>query len=183
MTQKQDTIFLAHKFETIFKTYYSVAKNFAYMLLKSEEDSEDIAQEVFARLWTQPEIWTDNDDIGGYIYTSTKNTTFNFIKHKRIEQAYQEQYIEKSFIEELFKSEDTLAPIYYKEVELIVRLVLSRLPERRREIFEMSRFKKMTNPEIAQKLNISTRTVEHHIYLVLLEMKKIIFIAFFSYFL
>ena len=181
MNQNQDTIFLAHKFETIFNTYFSAAKNFAYMLLKSEEDAEDIAQDVFARLWTQPEIWTDNEDIGTYIYAMAKNTTFNFIKHKRIEQDYQEQYFEKVLIEELIRTDETLEPIYYKEVELIVRLILSRLPERRREIFEMSRFRKMTNNEIAEKLNISVRTVEHQIYRTLLEIKKVIFIAFFLY--
>ena len=182
MSQNQDTIFLARKFEIIFNTYFSAAKNFAYMLLKSEEDAEDIAQDIFAKLWTQPETWIDNENIVTYIFTITKNATLNFIKHKKIEQAYQEKFIEKNLVEELFKSENTLEPIYYKEVELIIRLVLSRLPERRREIFEMSRFKKMTNPEIAEKLNISVRTVEHHIYLVLLEMRKIIFIAFFSHF-
>lgn len=75
--------------------------------------------------------------------------------------------------------EDTLDPIYYKEALLIIRLILDRLPERRRKVFEMSRINNMSNMEIAQALNISVRTVEHQIYLTLLEIKKTIFIAFF----
>lgn len=40
----------------------------------------------------------------------------------------------------------------------------------------------MSNQEIAEKLNISVRTVEHQIYRTMLELKKIIFIAFFFHF-
>ena len=159
MTPDQDERLLAQQFETIFTKYYSVVKYFALMLLKSEEDAKDITQDVFTKL--------------------TKSTTLNFIKHKKVELAYQEKIIEKTLIDELFQSEDTLNPIYYKEAQLIIKLVLERLPEQRRMIFEMSRFKHMSNLEIAEKLNISRRTVEHHIYLTLLEMKKIIFFAFF----
>ena len=182
MNQIRPIAYLAQEFEKIFTAYFSASKRFAFLLLKSEEDAEDIAQDVFAKLWTQPQVWTDNKDIATYIYAMTKNATFNFIKHKKIEQAYQEQFIEKSLIEELFISEDTLEPIYYKEAELIIRLVLDRLPPRRKEIFVLSRFKKMNNPQIAEKYQISIRTVEHQIYLALLEMKKAIFIAFFLYF-
>lgn len=179
MSQNQDPIHLARQFEIIFTTHYSAVKYFSINLLKSEEDAEDIIQDVFAKLWTQPEVWLENKDISQYIYAMTKNTTFNFIKRKRVEQSYQEQLSQKYLIEDLLKSEDTLDPIYYKEALLIIRLILDRLPERRRKVFEMSRINNMSNMEIAQTLNISVRTVEHQIYLTLLEIKKTIFIAFF----
>lgn len=62
-------------------------------------------------------------------------------------------------------------------------MVLERLPEQRRKIFEMSRLKEMTNKEIAVALHLSVRTVEHQIYLTLQELRKIVFILFFLYFL
>lgn len=184
MPQNRDDILLAQEFETIFTGYYSAVKYFAFMLLKSEADAEDITQDVFTKLWTQPQIWTNRDsaEISNYIFAMTKHITINFIKHKRIVEEYQESVIEKSLIEELFQTDSTLEPIYYKEAELLVRLVLSRLPERRREIFVLSRLKNMSNQEIAEKLNISIRTVEHQIYRTMLELKKTIFIAFFFYF-
>lgn len=83
MSQNQDPIHLARQFEIIFTTHYSAVKYFAINLLKSEEDAEDIIQDVFAKLWTQPEVWLKNKDIGQYIYAMTKNTTFNFIKRKK----------------------------------------------------------------------------------------------------
>ena len=183
MTTSQDNILLAKQFGMIFTEYYSVVKYFAFMLLKSEEDAKDITQDVFTKLWTKPELWAEVPNPTPYIYTLTKSTTLNFIKHKKIELAYQEKVIEKSLIEELSQTEDPLNAIYYKEVKLIIQLTLDRLPEQRRKIFEMSRFENMSNNEIAEKLNISVRTVEHHIYLTLLEMKKISFLFFFALFL
>ena len=128
MTTSQDNILLAKQFGMIFTEYYSVVKYFAFMLLKSEEDAEDIAQDVFTKLWTQPEIWTKVPNLKPYVYTLTKSTTLNFIKHKKIELAYQEKVIEKSLIEELSQTEDPLNAIYYKEVKLIIQLTLTVFP-------------------------------------------------------
>ena len=56
------------------------------------------------------------------------------------------------------------------------------MPEQRRKVFSMSRKNGMSNQEIADKLQLSVRTVERHIYLALQELKKVILIAFFFYF-
>ena len=164
MTPDQDERLLAQQFETIFTKYYSVVKYFALMLLKSEEDAKDITQDVFTKLWTKPELWAEVPNPTPYIYTLTKSTTLNFIKHKKIELAYQEKVIEKSLIEELSQTEDPLNAIYYKEVKLIIQLTLDRLPEQRRKIFEMSRFENMSNNEIAEKLNLPLGTVKSRIF-------------------
>lgn len=182
MTENREDILLAQQFETIFTNYFPTVKHFALTLLKSGEDAEDIAQDVFAKLWTQPQLWVNNNDINTYIYAMAKHSTFNFIRHKKIVQEYEEGVIQKSLIDELFNSEDPFDPIYYREALLIIKLVLDRQPERRRIIFEMSRFKHMSHHEIAETLKISVRTVEQQIYRTLLELKKSIFIAFFSYF-
>lgn len=178
MTQES---YLVQDFEKIFRTQFSAVKHFIFTLLKSEEDAEDIAQDVFVKLWTNYETWKDNDGKDGYIYAVARNLTLDFIRHKRLEDNYRDEQIQEYSIKELFGSADILNPIYYNEIQLILKLALERFPERRRNIFEMSRFKKMSNVEIAEMLHISVRTVEHHIYLALQNLRKIIFILFFLY--
>ena len=180
MIQDRD---LVQHFEIIFKAHYSSVKYFIFFLLKSEQDAEDLAQDVFTKLWSRPEIWNNNDATNGYIFTMAKNVTLDFIKHKRLEQNYRDEQIQEILIKELFVSEDPLYPIYRDEIQLILDLALNKLPKRRRIIFEMSRLDSMSNQEIASSLDISVRTVEHQIYLALHELKKIIFILFFFYFL
>lgn len=63
-------------------------------------------------------------------------------------------------------------PLYYEEALLLMRLTLDRMPERRRQIFEMSRMQGLSNADIAEQLQLSVRTVEHQIYLALKELKK-----------
>ena len=65
---------------------------------------------------------------------------------------------------------------------LVIRLTLEKMPERRRLIFDLSRFKELSYKEIAERLNISIRTVEHQVYLVLIELKKVLLFFIFSVF-
>lgn len=167
------------KFEQFFLITFPKVKAFAWKMLGSEDDAEDVSQDVFVKLWNCPEIWEDQETWNGYIYAMVRNAIYDFLKHKSIVLQYQEQTVlnEKSLIEPDFQSQ-----LYAEEIELLVELALDNMPEQRRKIFIMSRKQGMTNQEIADKLNISVRTVEHHIYLALQNLKKIILILFFSYF-
>ena len=105
------------KFEQFFIMTYPKVKAFAWKLLKSEEDAEDIAQDIFAKLWTHPEIWENQETWNNYIYTMVRNHIYNFLKHKSIQQTYQEQCTK----EELTISEtDIHDQLYAKESELLI---------------------------------------------------------------
>lgn len=53
--------------------------------------------------------------------------------------------------------------IFSNEIERIVRQTLYQLPQQTRQAFILSRFKEMSNREIAETLNISVKGVEYHI--------------------
>ena len=72
---------------------------------------------------------------------------------------------------------DALEKLYYDDVRLLVEMALTRMPEKRRRIFEMSRFEEMSNKEIAEKLDIPLRTVEDCIYRTLKEMRELLSIV------
>ena len=170
------------KFQRFFIANFPKVKNFAQMLLKSEAEAEDVAQDVFCKLWLQPELWLDNDkELDNYIFIMTRNIVLNIFKHQQVEQDYQEEIMEKTLLYELTEKEEVLNNVYYKEMLMIVQLTLEKMPKRRRMIFEASRFQGLSNKDIAEKLGVSIRTVEHQIYLALIDLKKILlFLVFFS---
>lgn len=168
------------KFQKFFTANFPKVKNFAQMLLKSEAEAEDVAQDVFCKLWLQPEIWLDTDkDLGNYLFILTRNIVLNIFKHQQIEQEYQDEVVERTFLYELTEKEEILNNVYYKEMLMIVQLTLEKMPKRRRLIFKLSRFKGLSHKEIADKLDVSIRTIEHQVYLALIELKKILVLFIF----
>ena len=154
------------KFEQFFILTFPKVKAFAWKILHSEEDAEDIAQEI----WENKETWDS------YIYTMARNQIYNFLKHQSVELNYQEKLSQENSPSYEFDMYDKL---YAKELQLLIKLTLDNMPEQRRKVFSMSRQRGMSNQEIADNLQLSVRTVERHIYLALQELKKVILIAFF----
>ena len=83
------------KFEQFFILTFPKVKAFAWKILKSEEDAEDVAQDVFVKLWDNPEIWENKETWDSYIYTMARNQIYNFLKHKSVELTYQEKLIQE----------------------------------------------------------------------------------------
>ena len=86
------------KFQRFFTENFPKVKNYAQMLLRSEIDAEDVAQDVFYKLWLQPEIWLDNEkELDNYLFIMTRNIILNIFKHQQIEQDYQEGYQKRQY--------------------------------------------------------------------------------------
>lgn len=86
------------------------------------------------------------------MYSSVRNACFNYLKHLKVRQAHAAE--EKHFGE-------PVEEIIGNEVSTNIDLALGKLPEKCREVFELSRFKGMKYQEIAEYLNISVKTVEN----------------------
>jgi len=167
------------RFEQIFILAFPKVKAFALKLLGNKDDAEDIAQDVFVMLWNNARLWENGNLRDAYLYTTTRNSVLDLLRHRTVVRTYEER--EKSFTASL-TAPDFQDDLYAEELELIVKLALDTMPEQRRRVFVMSRQGGMTNSKIAEELGISVRTVEHHIYLALRELKKVILFSLFCIF-
>lgn len=159
------------KFEDIFKTFYPPVKKFAGMIVKSSHDAEDIAQEVFTQLWAKPEVWADNSDIDRYIFKMAKYQALNHLRHRNYISS-QITDADIDLVNTVLDDQSATDPLLYNEAALLLKLAIDRLPEKRRQIFKMSREEELSHKEIAQRLGISVRTVEAHIYAALSDLRK-----------
>ena len=60
------------EYNKLFRQYFIPVKSFIKKLVKSDDDAEDLAQDVFTQLWTKPDIWQNNTEIDRYIYRMAK---------------------------------------------------------------------------------------------------------------
>lgn len=167
-------------YEQYFMLMFPKVKAFIQKILKSEEDAEDIAQDVFVKLWNTPDLLEDILERGdSYVYVMARNHVFNFIKHKDIEQTYIENEQKKENAEDFPLESEIYGHIYEQELKLLIKMALEQMPDQRRRVFLLNRRDGKSNAEIAELLQLSIRTVERHLYLALVDLKKIILIAFF----
>lgn len=155
-------------FEILFKAFYPRVKSFALGMIKNPYEAEEIAQNVFLKVWTNREKLKSTYSLSSYIFTIVHNEVYDFFREKHYQLGYQQNI--RSNIPNLQYEIDSEYNI--KEIKAIVNRTLEEMPPQRRTIFKMSREQFLSNEEIAQALGLSKRTVEKHIGLALATIKK-----------
>ena len=77
--QKEDRLF-----ENIYLSYFPKMKRFAQEYVISEQDAENIVQDMFAELWEKREMFTCQTIRIAYLFTIIKNKCLNHLRHKTI---------------------------------------------------------------------------------------------------
>ena len=136
-------------------------------LVKSENDAEDLTQEIFLKLWTHRSRFTEVRTFGSYLYVLAKHTAFNYIESRRVNLVSLESASEEDE-ERSTPYEDLVA----KDLRLLVDMIVETMPPQRRMIYRMSRNEGLSNTEIAENLQLSKKTVENHLNLALKELRN-----------
>lgn len=142
------------QFEKVFKTYYPLLCQYAVRFLKSDDEAEEIVQELFYSLWEKRNKLNIHTSLKAYLYKATYLNCLDRIRQEKRHYAHQNS-IEIN-ADEGYEDHALEA----REVNLIIMETLEKLPERGKRIFQMSRFEGMKYQEIAEKLSISIKTVE-----------------------
>ena len=153
--------------EELFRYYYPRLYDFSKSFLKLEQGIDDILQEVFIRIWQNRKNIKDPNTFNAYIFTITRNLLLNELR-SRLNHKYLKDEIQKLSTAQEYLS---IEQHDYNELENIVDKVIGEMPKRQKEIFILSRSEGLSHKEIANKLQITTKTVEYHISLAIKFIK------------
>lgn len=151
--------------EMLYKIYYSKLFWFAKKFDSSTLEPDDFVQQTFLKLWEQRERLKDDVLFDKQLFTICKNIILNHLKR---ESRTVGQVEEKSFPKD---SEAEDLSIQHIRLEKL-RHIVSMMPPKRKKIFLLHRIENLTYEEIAQYLNISTKTIANHLHLATKFIKE-----------
>jgi RNA polymerase sigma-70 factor (family 1) len=144
-------------FNTLYKEYSGRLYRFALGYLKSEDEAEELVQEVFTIIWEKHTALKEELSFKSFLFT----IAFNIIRKHFRTKAYLSEYFKTGISDNL--DIRTSQKITYDSLYQYIIELVNKLPERRKEIFIKSRFHGLTIKEIAEEMKISHKTVENQL--------------------
>ena len=163
-------------FHKIFKLFYPKVYAFIRGFIKDLDDSEDLTQIVFIKLWNKRAIFHKVHHFDSYLFMLTKYTVFNYITTKKVSRFTSEDNVPE--ISDEYTPYDKLIA---KDLQLLIDMVVNEMPPKRKMIYKLSRIKGLSNEQIAEKLGKQKKTVENHLNIALNELRDALALSILVY--
>ena len=153
-------------FIEIFNSYNNKLYSFLLRITNSGEESLDIVQDIFMKLWINRTHLSSIDNFSSYIFRAAQNRALN--SFKRSMTVY--SILKKNPIVPLL--DDSIeANLKCKLLKTKLNEVVKKLPPQQSLVYKLSREQGLKHEEIAQQLNLSTSTVKNHMVQALKTIK------------
>ncbi len=147
-------------FQKIYNAYWKKLFAYAYNRLHIREASEEIVQDVFFALWTKRESIIITSSLSAYLFTATRYRLLHEFRSLKVRRSYAADYT--SFVKNLYDNSNVEQQDLI-DLEHTLESRISELPTQCQTVFRLSRQEHLPNQNIAQRLNISTKTVENYL--------------------
>lgn len=164
------------EFNKNYALYYKRCILFAQSYLHDSDLAADIVSESMVVLWEYLSEKKEIDAPVPFLFSVIKNKILHCFRHKYVKQAAH-QLLETEGTDEVnfqINSLESYEPhqLYSKDLERLIKLSLKKLNEQTYKVFMLSRFKAMSNREIAEVMGISVKGVEYHMSKALKQLRE-----------
>ena len=133
------------KFEQLFRELFNPLCSFSMKYVHDLDEAKNIVHEVFISVWEKFDSLPEDVNYRSYFYTSVRNRCLNQIRNKKKTVLFEnvaEQVLPKEYNHTLEN----------EELEREIELAINSLPEKCRQVFELSRFEGLKYAQIAEKM-------------------------------
>ncbi len=153
-------------FQQIFDAYYDPLCRYCMQRIANQEDAEEIVQDIFVKLWTKRQELKIDLSLRAYLYRTALNRIINYGDHLKIKKIHQDHILSGN--SSIANQSDELLK---QEIQLLAAEAINAMPEKRREVYLLSRHDGLKYNEIAERLDVSVKTVEAHLSKALEQMR------------
>jgi len=146
-------------FDLVYEKYAGRLYGFTLKYLKSTDETEELVQSVFLKVWENYKTLKKESSFKSYLFTITYNEICNTFRRR----SHLQKFIGEQLNDNSLTSNETEELIDYNSIQERVGQIVSKLPERQRTIFLKSREEGKSNKEIAIELELSSGTVDNYI--------------------
>lgn len=141
-------------FEKLYNRYKKLVYGIAFSILKNEQDSEDIVQIVFTKIYSIDKTKLPNSNEASWLYSVTKNETINYLKNKR----------NNINLDSIYEIEDNNSEINRIIDQDSYNSLISKLSDKEKEIVSLKILSNLSFEQIGKVLNVPTGTIKWRYY-------------------
>ncbi len=163
-------------FKTIVDTWKDMVYNTALGIVQSQEDAEDISQEVFVRVYESISTFKGESKFSTWIYRITVTRSLDHLRRKKRKKRF-------AFVESLFGKNDELVndpPDFFhpgvatekKEDAVTLFKAIAELPENQNTAFVLNKIEGLSYQQISEIMNMSESAVDSLLHRAKMNLRK-----------
>ncbi len=176
-----DSIKLPHKsdregFNRMFKAFFPRLVAYAELFL-DQESARDVVQDLMVYIWEQSDAIVIHSSLEAYLFRAVYRRCLNRLDHERVVKAYSEKSAFLLEEEERYydpESNPVILKIFSAELHKEIQEAIASLPDKCRQAFVARYIDGMKTKEIAERMDVSERTAETHIYHALRHLRGLL---------
>ncbi len=157
-----------HAFDAIYEMYARRLMSYCLSYVRIIEDAEEIIQDIFVSLWKNRHSIHNTESLSPFLHGALRKSVLYYFRRKLNSPIYEEFVSLRDDTHPV----DDCANIEYEEFRRIIFSEINRLPRAQREAIILSRFRGLSNKEIADELGLNIQTVKNALSVGLKSLRE-----------
>lgn len=149
-------------FKLLFVKYYPPLCKYGFRYLPDESAVEELVADTFLKLWNKRSSLRITSSLQAYLYRMVKHQTLGYLRTEK--NTFFTQSLEETALQPSAPEMNPFWQLSYQDFLHNLEEKIKNMPEQRQRIFRMNKLDGLSYSEIAQRLNLSEKTVKNQVF-------------------